>query len=196
MWEHFSVRDYGRIGGLPVILSDLSSLHKSGAMPMYAKRLSLILTIALLPGLFPLSAQAQNDAAEEGEVIVIAELNRREVRQFIAEAEDQLYAIFNANNEDDEYDIECFSYKPTDSNISQRACEPRFFTDARADNAKNSFEATDEMLPLDALRAEYEEEFEELTRKMQAMASDNAQFAQVANILNQLRARQQQLDNN
>lgn len=162
---------------------------------MNAKRLSLILTVALLPGLFSLPAQAQNDAAEEGEVIVIAELNRREVRQFIAEAEDQLYAIFNANNDDDKYDIECFSYKPTNTNISQRACEPRFFTDARAENAKNSFEATDEMLPMDALRAEYEEEFEELTQKMQAMASENAQFAQVANILNQLRARQQQLEN-
>lgn len=158
------------------------------------------LSLFLLGVLFLPVATAQNqssdagESAEEGEVIVIAELNRREVRQFIEEVEDQLYEVYNAVNDDDDFDIFCFQYKPTTSNIRERVCEPRFFTDARAENAKNSFEVTDEMLSPSGLRAEYENEFEELTAKMEAAAAENPQIAELANILNQLRARQQQLE--
>ncbi|CAN0506421.1 unnamed protein product, partial [Discosporangium mesarthrocarpum] len=51
-----------------------------------------------------LAVSAQDD---DGEVIVIAELNRAEVNQFIEEAEDQFYAIFNANVDDEDYRITC-----------------------------------------------------------------------------------------
>ncbi len=132
---------------------------------------------------------------EEGEVIVIAELNRAEVRQFIEEAEDQFYAIFNANVDDEDYKITCGQITPTGSNIQVRACEPEFLNKARADNmASFQFNRGTE-LSESVLRANLAQEFALLQEKMAQMTREIPEFAQIASILTQLRARQEQLQN-
>jgi len=142
----------------------------------------------LLPSLF-VSAQ------EEGEVIVIAELNRAEVRQFIEEAEDQFYGIFNANIDDDDYKVSCRRETPTGSNIRVRVCEPEFMIRARAENARQ-LDINDGALTTDqAIRAGLEAEYARLQEMMEEMAQEVPEFAQIASILTQLRARQNQLAN-
>lgn len=150
--------------------------------------LLLVLLIAY-SGLYSL---AQED---EGEVIVIAELNRAEVRQFIEEAEDQFYAIFNANVDEDDYKITCRKETPTGSNISVRVCEPEFMIRARADNmASFQFNRGTE-LTNSSIRATLEPEYRRLQAKMEEMTREIPEFAQIASILTQLRARRDELTN-
>jgi len=153
------------------------------------KKSSVLFSLAFLVALSPMLS-AQED---EGEVIVIADLNRSEVQGFIEEVQAQFYEIFNANNDDDRFDIVCYEATPTGSHIKREVCEPKFFVDARSANA-NSHRTGSDMLVNDAtLRAEHSAEFEELQQRMEAMTTSNAQFRELASILTQLRARLAQL---
>jgi len=144
------------------------------------------LLLALLLLLPAMPAIAQDD---EGEVIVIAELNRSEVRQFIEEAEDQLYTIFNANIDEDDYKVTCGRITPTGSNIPVRACEPEFMNKARADNMNRfQFNRGTELTDSE-LRQSMAPEFERMQEMMEQMAREVPEFAQIASILTQLRAR-------
>jgi len=147
--------------------------------------LALLFTLPFLP------AAAQ----EEGEVIVIAELSRSEVTQFLEEAEDQFYAIFNANVEEDDYEISCRKERPTGSNILVRMCEPAFMIKARAENANwIGFNAA-AIVTDQAIRSGLEPEYARLQEKMEQMTQDIPEFAQIGSILAQLRTRHNQLTN-
>ena len=135
---------------------------------------------------------AQDD---EGEVIVISELNRAEVNQFIEEAEDQFYEIFNTNVDDDDFKISCRRETPTGSNIPVRVCEHRFMADARARNA-NTFGFNAGVVEADrSIRTAVEPQYQQLQQKMEQMTQEIPAFAQLASILAQLRARREQLLN-
>ena len=135
---------------------------------------------------------AQDD---EGEVIVISELNRAEVEQFIEEAEDQFYEIFNTNVDDDGFKISCRRETPTGSNIPVRVCEPKFMVDARARNA-NTFGFNAGVVEADrSIRTAVEPQYQQLQQKMEQMTQEVPAFAQIASILAQLRARREQLLN-
>lgn len=138
----------------------------------------------------PLAAQDN----EEGEVVVIADLSRAEVVQFIEEVEEDLYRIFNANNDDDAYDIFCNNIVPTGSNRPVRSCEPKFLTDARARNVNDSQFGADTLLTDSALRRTMQSEFEELERKMEAMVTEQPRFAETFGILDALRRRLAEID--
>ncbi len=160
---------------------------------MKTNRMLSGITAALLLGLLSALPAVAQDNAEEGEVVVISELSRDEVTQFIEEAEDQLYAIFNANNDDDRFDIECGDFTPTGSHIKRRVCEPRFMRQARAENVTDS-RFTDQTLLTDTgLRADQQANYDELQEKMEELTRNNAQFREIAGILQQLRARLGQL---
>jgi hypothetical protein len=151
--------------------------------------LRFLLALSLILPILPAAAQ------EEGEVIVIAELSRSEVTQFLEEAEDQFYAIFNANVEEDDYEINCRMEKPTGSNISIRMCEPTFMIKARAENANLIGFNPAAIVPDRAIRSGLEPEYNRLQEKMEQMTQDIPEFAQIASILAQLRARRDQLTN-
>ena len=132
---------------------------------------------------------------EEGEVIVIAELNRAEVAEFIEEAEGQFYAIFNANIDDEDYMISCRKETPTGTNIPIRVCEPKFMVDARARNA-NTIGFNAGVVEADrAIRTSVEPQYQQLQVMMENMTQEGPAFAQIAGILTQLRARREQLAN-
>ena len=144
------------------------------------------LLLIYLFSIFPLSAQEET---EEGELIVIAELNRTEVRQFIEEAEDQFYAIFNDNNDDEDFTITCSRQTPTGSNIPVRVCEPEFLHRARADN-QNTFQFNrGATLTESAIQSALQPQYDQLQEKMEQMTREIPQFAQISSILAQLRAR-------
>ncbi|MBK51491.1 MAG: hypothetical protein CMQ45_03795 [Gammaproteobacteria bacterium] len=133
--------------------------------------------------------------SDEGEVIVISELNRAEVKQFIEEAENQFYEIFNANIDDDDFRITCRRETPTGSNIPVRICEPKFMIDARARNA-NNFGFNPGVVEADrAIRTSVEPQYRKLQQMMEQMTQEVPAFSQIASILAQLRARQEQLLN-
>jgi hypothetical protein len=134
-----------------------------------------------------------NAQEEEGEVIVISELSRAEVSQFIEEAEDQFYAIFNANISDDDYKITCRRETPTGSNIPVRMCEPAFMIRARADNANTFGFNAGVVVPDKAILASVQPEYDRLQEMMEQMTRDVPEFAQIASILTQLRARRDEL---
>ena len=139
-----------------------------------------------------LLSQAQD---EEGEVILISELNRTDVEQFIEEAEDQFYEIFNTNIEDDDFKITCRRETPTGSNIPVRAWEPKFMGDARARNA-NNFGFNAGVVEADrSIRTAVEPQYQQLQQMMEQMTQEIPAFAQIASILGQLRARREQLLN-
>ena len=149
----------------------------------------LIALLLMLPGT---AALAQND---EGEVIVISDLSRSEVSQFMEEAEDQFYAVFNANIDDEDFEITCRQEAPTGSNISVRMCEPQFMINARADNARN-MQFNPGVVETDrAIRARLEPEYARLQEMMEQMTREVPEFAQIASILSQLRARHAELTN-
>ena len=150
-----------------------------------------LLTVLLL--MVPAMSTFAQD--EEGEVIVISELNRAEVRQFIEEAEDQFYEIFNANIDDEDYKITCSRHTPAGSNISIRVCEPKFMVDARAEDARNSQFNPGVVEGDRSIRASVEPQYVRLQEMMEQMTQEVPAFAQIASILTQLRARQEQLQN-
>ena len=137
--------------------------------------------------------QISHAQKDEEEVIVISELNRAEVEQFIEEAEGQFYEIFNTNIEDDDFRIDCRRETPTGSNIPVRICEPKFMVDARARNANNFGFNAGAVEPDRAIRTSVEPQYEQLQQMMELMTQEVPAFAQIANILAQLRARREQL---
>ena len=152
------------------------------------KNLFLALLL-LVPGLTIVAEE------EGGEVIVISELSRPEVREFIEEAEDQFYEIFNANIDDEDYKITCCRQTPTGTNIPIRVCEPQFMLRARADNQSTFQFNRGAELTNEALRASLQPEFDRLQAKMEEMTQEIPEFAQIASILSQLRARLAELTN-
>jgi hypothetical protein len=148
----------------------------------------LLFTALLILPAFLVNAQENG-----GEVIVIADLNREEVEQFIDEAESQFYAIFNSNIDDDDYKITCRQETPTGSNISERVCEPAFMIRARAENANTFGFNAGVVVPDKAILSSVQPEYERLQQMMEQMASEVPEFAQIASILTQLRARRNEL---
>jgi len=159
------------------------------------KLLSNCLLIVLLACLTAAAQGQSSDTEEEGEVIVIADLSRAELRQYIEEVEEEVYAIFNARNADDNYDIHCGRMTPTGTNIPQRVCEPKFVTERRSLNVNDYRNDLNDLLTPQQLRAALEPQFRRLTEMMTELAEEDAQFAEIAGILNALRARLNQLQN-
>ena len=72
------------------------------------------------------------------EVIVTPNVTKKDLRQLIQQVEEDFFARFNELNIDDDYDVICYRYTPTNSHISRRVCEPNFKIRARADNASET----------------------------------------------------------
>jgi len=68
------------------------------------------------------------------EVVVRANETTSRLRRLKINIEDDFFEKFNQLNLDDDYDILCYKYKPTGSNINRRACEPTFYIGSRAKN--------------------------------------------------------------
>lgn len=151
----------------------------------------IISTIYLLTTSISSSAGEKN---QDGELIIISELSRSEVNSLIVEAEDQMYELFNANNENNMNDILCSKVKSTGSNISKRVCEPNFLVNARTNNRtdlKDSFALSETQW---AVNGSLKEEYKELQSEMETLSKNNQQFKEISVILSQLNARKKELD--
>jgi len=130
-------------------------------------------------------------AAEEQ--IVIEDLSKPQLRAQIERIENEVYRVFNANMDQSHLKINCTSYKPTGSNISQRACEPVFLEDARNENIRRWQNRGDILQSTTELSADLSTEFAELTAAMNSLAQENEYFRELNAVLKMLRDRMQEL---
>ncbi len=75
------------------------------------------------------TAIAQETAADSEtleEIIVIAPQSLSSMRVAIVEAENDVLDLFNAMNDDNDYDIRCGRETTTGTHISRRVCRPRY----------------------------------------------------------------------
>lgn len=102
-------------------------------------RLVLLLCLSLGAGLGAASTarSAEPAAALHGmaplpEEIVVTGRDIEDLRAALSEAEDLMYAIFNALNDDDLYDIHCRREAPLGTRLKSKVCRPRYQLDAEA----------------------------------------------------------------
>lgn len=75
------------------------------------------------------SVAGEAGAADE-EIVVVGQATLRSLREQLIRAEDHVHELFNALNDDDEYDIHCHMETRTGTNISQRVCKPNYVDNA------------------------------------------------------------------
>lgn len=146
---------------------------------------SLVLTASISAAL-PLTAADKP--------IVIEDLSRSELRAQIERVENEFYRVFNSTSDNELLEITCSSYVPTDSHISQRACEPRFLTKARNENVNNWRNDVDVLLSTEELQSALTQEFEQLTEAMNTALKENEYFRELNGVLRMLRERMTELD--
>jgi hypothetical protein len=82
------------------------------------------------------SARSEAGTADE-EIVVVGQATLRSLREQLIRAEDQVHELFNALNDEDEYDIHCHMETRTGTNISQRVCKPNYVDIATADEGQS-----------------------------------------------------------
>jgi len=68
--------------------------------------------------------QDQSEALEE--IVVIGDPTVRSLRGALRAAQDQVHELFNELNDDNQFDIHCYSETRTGTNISRRFCKPNY----------------------------------------------------------------------
>ena len=149
------------------------------------QNLRTTLLLRLLAVSFLTTAGMQLHAAEEQ--IVIEDLTPSQLRTQIKRIESELYRVFNANVEDKNLAINCYSYVPTGSNIREEACEPQFVIDARGENANDARFNVDVLLAPRDLQNRLSVEYAALTAAMAKVAEGSQYFRELNDILVALR---------
>jgi len=134
----------------------------------------------------PVRDQAQNRNLPV-EIVVTPTMRLGDLRKLVERAQDNLFARFNALNDDDDYNINCFRYATTGTHIRVRICVPKFLELAKAENASEAMfsMATDPygspyLLSNRELESEKSREYEVLEDKMEQFAEENQQFRNAA----------------
>ena len=115
----------------------LSPLNSRACSRGNRSRLAAIATFGLLFHHFQASGQ-QDEALERGdaanevidEIVVFGEKSMPQLRREVYRAEENFFEMFNALNDDDEFDVRCFYETPTGTKIRQHVCRAEFVSDA------------------------------------------------------------------
>ncbi len=134
--------------------------------------------IAALLGMslcFSASAQEQDEASpsefsgEIEELTVIAPQSLESMRQELVIAENDVLNVYNALNDDDDYDIYCTEERPLGSYIAVRVCRARFVDNEQAQSAYDLLSGTGYTDP--AGQISYHESI--MRQKMSELAAEN-----------------------
>jgi len=106
------------------------------------------------------------------EVTVLGPRSLALMRKELIAAEDNVFAIFNDLNTDDDYDIICKKETRIGSQILYRVCKARMYRDRKSEAAEEFYEDT--AAPTVRLNAEKHSEI--LREKMRALAMENPQL--------------------
>ncbi len=143
--------------------------------------------LALLVAVLPLQAA-------DGQIDIDA-MSVPQLRGEIDKIQKEVYRVFNLRTEDESLHVICHRYTPTGSNISREACEPNFLIEARANNARNYQDGTDELLDTEGLLAETDSDFSRFNEAMTALSEEYDYFRELNIILSMLRDRMEELQN-
>ena len=150
--------------------------------------------LALFASCLTLLAVASPSQAADGQIDIDA-MSVPQLRSEIDKIEKEVYRVFNLRTEDDSLHVICHRYTPTGSNISREACEPNFLIEARANNARNYQDGTDELLDTEGLLAETNSDFRKFNEAMAALSEEYDYFRELNIILSMLRGRMEELRN-
>ena len=131
--------------------------------------------------------------SEIEEIIVIGELSRSAVRAQIVRVENDIYRFYNEHNGNQKLDIECREIALTGTRITQRVCEPVFWTEARARTTQEFLQEFNTSADLENLSEEVEQETDEMNQVYVELIHKHASFAEALLILEDLKARLEEL---
>ena len=131
--------------------------------------------------------------SEIEEIIVIGELSRSAVRAQIVRVENDIYRFYNEHNGNQKLDIECREIALTGTRITQRVCEPVFWTEARARTTQEFLQEFNTSADLENLSEEVEQETDEMNQVYVELIQKHASIAEALLILEDLKARLEEL---
>jgi len=127
----------------------------------------------------PFAAQTNAATEQRPEEITITGIKSiRALEQQIWTAEDHMFGLFNALNDDHRFDIHCARETRTGTLVSQRVCKPEFMHDAmgktaQADLADMRGEGAVRVAPVQSV---LELQYPQLKEKMQELARKNPEL--------------------
>lgn len=99
------------------------------------------LTVALVPVAYSQAPSKENDGQDSSEpieeIVVVGEKSLTKLRLELYKAEDNAYALFNAINSNDDFDIRCYREAPIGSRVLRRICKPNYEREATAEEARD-----------------------------------------------------------
>jgi hypothetical protein len=147
----------------------------------------------LLVAVAQLSLGQVADKSGIEEIIVIGELSRPAVRTQIIRVETDIYNFYNANNGNKKLNIVCSQVALTGTRIPQRVCEPVFLTEARSREMRRFVQEFDGVAELLSLEASVKVETNEMNTVYAALIEKHLSFAEALLILEDLKARLEEL---
>jgi len=152
----------------------------------------IFFTLAFLLSVQQVWGQEAGESEIE-EIIVIGELSRSAVRAQIVRVENDIYRFYNEHNGNQKLDIECREIALTGTRIKQRVCEPVFWTEARARTTREFLQEFNTSADLENLSEEVEQETDEMNQVYVELIQKHASFAEALLILEDLKARLEEL---
>ena len=118
------------------------------------------------------------ESAVDEEVVVVSRRGLVGLRAQILAAEDRVYALFNALNDDDQLDIHCYTETRTGTNISRRVCKPNYVDSATAVDGQSQLSALRSELGSAQMpsRTVIQSKDRILRDKLAALVNDNAEL--------------------
>lgn len=148
---------------------------------------TLVLLSTLLHPLF----SSLTIAAEEQ--IFIDDLTVPQLRSQIDKIQKEIYKVFNASSEDDQFKIVCHNYSPTGSSIKREVCEPQFAISTRTENVRSARRGANPLLTPRQLQGVLADEYQILSEAMAALREENEYFDELNTIAGVLNARLEEI---
>lgn len=159
----------------------------------------------------PSSEKAESDKPYE--MFITRQPGKANLRDLIAEVEEDFFARYNDLNPDDAYDMYCYEYTPTMSHIRKRACEPLFILQQRARNGSDlgfalggiggkgakSLGAALSSVYLESPREmgkNMSRHYEILVENMESFTQSDRELAEIASVMEQLKFRLENFQDN
>ncbi|MFT7472452.1 MAG: hypothetical protein ACI8XU_002350 [Kiritimatiellia bacterium] len=150
------------------------------------KPILVLLSTLLLPLLSTLTNAAEKQ-------IFIDDLTLPQLRNQIDKIQKEIYKVFNASSEDDQFKIVCHDYSPTGSLIKREVCEPQFTISTRTANMRSARRGANPLLTPRQLQGVLSDEYQILSEAMAALRGKNNYYDELNTIAGVLTARLEEI---